>query len=235
MTDVIIINGERYVPLAVADQTREIESLRLQLASMTERAEHAESERDNYLVALGGADYHKTHSELQADLTASREECERLKAKIEAAKPPEQGASDGHRWALQAQLDAVAEALGAERMARHDGYHYEAVKELLREAATQRPSPPAPSPAVEGAQQWTPSVGDWVRILSTPPGILGEERYVGRVGKIVDVYPQYRAPYAVRVPGLDSDEPGDHYRFRFDQLAKAEQPNAWHAAQGKGE
>lgn len=44
----------------------------------------------------------------------------------------------GEIIALKAQLDAVAEALGEPRMNEAEGYHYEAVKELMGEVAEMR-------------------------------------------------------------------------------------------------
>lgn len=46
---------------------------------------------------------------------------------------------EGHTWALQAQLDDVAEALGKKRLEASDGYHGTAVRELLAEHAKDRP------------------------------------------------------------------------------------------------
>ena len=43
-----------------------------------------------------------------------------------------EAASTGAQRALQAHLDAVADALGADLMARFDGYHGECVKRLWR-------------------------------------------------------------------------------------------------------
>lgn len=41
---------------------------------------------------------------------------------------------EGALWALQAQLDAVADVLGPERMRAADGYHATACRDLLERA-----------------------------------------------------------------------------------------------------
>src|SRR3990167_9392144 len=51
-----------------------------------------------------------------------------------AKRADAEAASTGAQRALQAHLDAVADALGAELMARFDGYHGECVKRLMEVA-----------------------------------------------------------------------------------------------------
>ena len=51
-----------------------------------------------------------------------------------AKRADAEAARKGAQRALQAHLDAVADALGAELMARFDGYHGECVKRLMEVA-----------------------------------------------------------------------------------------------------
>jgi hypothetical protein len=227
----VIINGERYVPLAVADQTREIESLRAQLASMT-------AERDAFRRTLWDAAAELDalpasqpttpepvrgacpaqgfvfcdHEDCDVTVSEAGELCpehQQVAREKFAAQPPEQGASDGP-W-------RVGRKQGRNIYRGEEDWDYLAVaftpecaagmvRLLNLGEAAERASPPAPAPAVEGPSRYSPF--PWRVDVPTD----GRWAVLDARACVVATVPVYQdADFIVQVA------------------------NRWHAAQGKGD